>query len=397
LIIHSSTTDLPYFKGFATAAIHAGQPPDPTTGAVITPISLSSTFAQESPGVPKNIYEYSRTNNPTRNAFEQCVATCEGGKHGLAFASGSAATATILAMFCPGDHVITIDDVYGGTNRFFRKVSSISSGITFSFVDLTKDGTLEATFTNKTKLVWLETPTNPMLKIVDIAKISKIVHEHNCLLVVDNTFMSPFFQRPLSLGADLVIHSVSKYINGHTDVVGGFVIVNDDKIAEKMRFLQNSMGAIPSPFDSYLAMRGLKTLPIRMKEHEKNATAVALFLEKHEKVEKVIYPGLPSHPGHLIAKKQQTGYGGMITVLLKGGINQSRQFLESLKVFTVAESLGGIDSLAEHPAIMTHASVSLEERSKLGILDNLVRLSVGLEDLEDIIEDLKNALDAMKL
>lgn len=394
---HSEHGCLPYFKGFATAAIHAGQPPDSFSGAVITPISLSSTFAQESPGKPHNGYEYSRTNNPTRNAYEQCVAACEGGKHGLAFASGSSATTTILAMFSPGDHIVTIDDVYGGTNRFFRKISSIASGISYTFVDMTKDGELEAAFTEKTKMVWVESPTNPMLKIVDIAKVAKITHSHNCILVVDNTFLSPFFQRPLSLGADIVVHSVSKYINGHTDVVGGVIVTSDDKLGQKLRFLQNGMGAIPSPFDCFLAMRGLKTLALRMKEHERNAMAVAKFLEKHPKVEKVIYPGLPSHPGHEIAKKQQTGFGGMITILLKGGLEQSRQFLETLKIFAVAESLGGVDSLAEHPAIMTHASVAPEERAKLGILDNLCRLSIGLEDTDDIINDLTNGLNAIKL
>jgi len=392
----NGTGCLPYFKGIATAALHAGQEPDVTSGAVITPICLSSTFAQESPGKPRNGYEYSRTNNPTRNAYEQCVAACEGGKHGLAFASGSAATTTIMHMFGPGDHVITIDDVYGGTQRFFRKVSSVASGISYTFVDMTKDGELEKAFTDKTKLVWVETPTNPMLKIVDIAKVAKIAHDHKCLLVVDNTFMSPFFQRPLSLGADIVVHSVSKYINGHTDVVQGVVVVNDEALNQKLRFLQNGLGAIPGPFDCFLAMRGLKTLAVRMKEHDKNAMAVAKYLEKHPKIEKVIYPGLPSHPQHEICKKQCTGFGGMITVLLKGGIEESKTFLENLKIFAVAESLGGVDSLAEHPAIMTHASVPLEDRQKLGILDNLCRLSIGIEDTEDIIQDLSKALDAIK-
>jgi len=388
---------LPCFKSFATDSIHAGQPPDPISGAVITPISLSSTFAQESPGKPRNGYEYSRTNNPTRNAYEQCVAAIEGGKFGLAFASGSASTATILAMLNPGDHVITIDDVYGGTNRYFRKISSVASGISYSFVDMTKEGDLEAAFTDKTKLVWVESPTNPMLKIVDIAAVAKTTHAHNCILVVDNTFMSPFFQRPLSLGADIVVHSVSKYINGHTDVIGGVMALNDEKLNQKLRFLQNGMGAIPSPFDCFLAMRGLKTLAIRMKEHERNAIAIANFLNKHPRVEKTIYPGLASHPGHEIAKRQQTGFGGMITILLKGGLDQSRQFLEALKLFSVAESLGGVDSLAQHPAIMTHASIAPEERAKLGIFDILCRLSVGLEDTEDLIQDLSNALDAIKL
>jgi len=388
---------LPPFKHIGTDAIHAGQPHDSYSGAVIGAISLSTTFSQQSPGVPTNGFEYSRSGNPTRNSYEACVAACEGGKYGLAFSSGSAATATILAMFATGDHVITIDDVYGGTNRYFKRISSVNSGVTFSFVDFTKEGELEKAFTPKTKMVWLETPTNPTLKVVDIAKTAKIAHEHNCILVVDNTFMSPYFQRPLSLGADIVVHSVSKYINGHTDVIGGIVVTSDDELHKKLRFLQNGMGAIPSPFDCFLAMRGLKTLHIRMREHEKNAFAVARFLEKHPKIEKVVYPGLPSHPGHEIAKKQQTGFGGMITIYLKGGLAQSRVFLENLKVFAIAESLGGVDSLAEHPAIMTHASVAPEERAKLGISDTLCRLSVGIEDTEDIIADLANALDKVTL
>jgi len=390
-------TCLPHWKGFGTDCIHAGQAPDSQTGAVIPPLSLTSTFAQESPGKPKQGYEYARTNNPTRKAYEECVAACEGGKFGIAFASGSAATTTLMAMFKPGDHVITVDDVYGGTNRFFKRVSTPAQGIKYSFVDMTKDGELEAAFTPETKLVWIETPTNPTLKIIDIAKTAKIAHAHNCLLIVDNTFLSPYFQRPLSLGADIVVHSVSKYINGHTDVIGGIVVVNNPELNAKLRFLQNGMGAIPSPFDCYQVMRGLKTLHVRMREHEKNAMAVAKFLEKHPKIEKVIYPGLPSHPGHEIAKRQQTGFGGMITILLKGGLEQSRVFLENLKIFALAESLGGVDSLAEHPAIMTHASVAPEERAKLGILDNLCRLSVGLEDAEDIIADLSTALDAIKV
>jgi len=388
---------LPPFKGIATAAIHAGQSPDPQSGAVIMPLTLSSTFAQVSPGVATNGYEYSRTNNPTRNAYEQCIAAVEGGKFGISFASGSSATGSILALLSPGDHVITIDDVYGGTNRYFRRIAGPSSGLKFSFVDFTQEGALEAAFTDSTKLVWLETPTNPMLKVCDIVKSAELAHKHGAMLVVDNTFASPYFQRPLALGADMTMHSVSKYINGHTDVVGGIVIVNDEKLNQRLRFVQNGLGAIPGPFDCYQAMRGVKTLPVRMKEHERNAFAVAKYLESHPGVEKVIYPGLASHPGHELAKKQMTGFGGMVCILLKGGLEQSKQFLENLKIFTLAESLGGIDSLAEHPAIMTHASVSTEERAKLGILDNFCRLSVGLEDQEDIIEDLKNALAAVKL
>jgi len=386
----------PEYNGFATACIHAGQPSDPQTGAVMVPIGLATTFHQESPGVNKG-YEYSRTGNPTRNAYEQCVAALENGKYGLAFASGSSSTATILAMFQTGDHVITVDDVYGGTNRYFKRVCSPASGVQFTFVDFTKEGALEAAFTPKTKLVWLETPTNPTLKVIDIEKTAKIAHAHNCILVVDNTFLSPYFQRPLNLGADIVVHSVTKYINGHSDVVGGVIVTSNEDIYRKLKFLQNAIGAVPSPFDCYMVMRGIKTLHVRMKEHEKNAIAVAKFLEQSDKVQRVAYPGLPSHPQHEIAKKQQLGFGGMVTFWLKGGLEQSRQFLENLKIFACAESLGGVESLAEHPAIMTHASVAPEERATLGISDNLCRLSVGIEDVEDILNDLKNALDHVKL
>jgi len=384
------------YKGFGTKCLHSGQPPDPQTGAVVPPISLSTTFHQASPGITKG-FEYCRTGNPTRQAYEECVASLENGKYGIAFASGSAATTTMLAMYQPGDHVITMDDVYGGTNRFFRKISSISSGIQYSFVDFTIEGALESAFTEKTKMVWLETPTNPNLKVVDIEKAAKIAHSHNAILIVDNTFLSSYFQKPLTLGADIVVHSVTKYMNGHADVVGGIVVTNDEQIAKKLHFLQNGMGGVPSPFDCYLVMRGIKTLHLRMQQHEKNALAVAQFLEKSDKVVKIMYPGLRSHPQHEIAKKQQTGFGGMITLWLKGGLEQSRQFLEHLKLFAVAESLGGVESLAEHPAIMTHASIAPAEREKLGISDSMCRLSIGCEDTEDIIEDLKNALSAVKL
>jgi cystathionine gamma-lyase len=384
------------FKGFATACLHAGQTPDPTSGAVVVPISLATTFAQESPGHHKG-FEYSRTNNPTRQAFEQCMASVEGGKHCLAFASGSAATGTILAMFGPGDHVVTIDDVYGGTNRYFKRISTPASGLTFSFIDFNKEGELEKAITSKTKLIWLETPTNPTLKIVDIKKTAEIAKKHNCLLVVDNTFASPYFQRPLDLGADITYHSITKYVNGHSDVVGGVVITRSDEINTKLRFLQNGLGAILSPFDSWMALRGVKTLFLRMREHEKNAFAVARFLEKHPKVDKVIYPGLPSHPNHETAKKQMSGFSGMVTFYLKGGLKQSSDFLSALKLFSCAESLGAVESLAEHPAIMTHASVAPAERATLGISDSLCRLSVGLEDIDDIIGDLSQALEKVQL
>jgi len=384
------------FKGFGTKAIHSGQPSDPVTGAVMVPISLATTFHQVSPGVNKG-YEYSRSGNPTRAAYEKLVADLEGAKYGLAFASGSSTTATIAAMFTTGDHVIVIDDVYGGTNRFFKRVSAVNAQVTYSFVDFTKEGALEAAFTDKTKMVWIETPTNPTLKIVDIEKAAKVAHAHNAIVVVDNTFLTPYFQRPLQWGADIVVHSVTKYINGHSDVVGGMALLSDDKLYEKLKFLQNAIGAVPSPFDCFMVMRGVKTLHVRMREHEKNAHAIAKFLEASPKVEKVAYPGLASHPQHEVAKKQQTGYGGMITFWLKGGLEQSRQFLENLKLFACAESLGGVESLAEHPAIMTHASVAPEERAKLGISDSLCRLSVGIEDIDDLLADLTTALNHVKI
>jgi len=386
----------PVYNNFATNCIHAGQFPDPTTGAVMPPISLSTTFQQASPGDHKG-YEYSRTGNPTRTQYENCVAALEKGKYGLAFASGSATTATILATLSPGDHVVSVDDVYGGTNRYFRRVSAPSSGVQFSFVDFNDDAAFEAAFTEKTKLVWLETPTNPTLKVVDIEKTAKAAHAHNCLLVVDNTFLSPYFQNPLLLGADIVVHSVTKYINGHSDVVGGVAITNNEQVYTKLKFLQNGIGAVPSPFDCFMVMRGIKTLHLRMQQHEKNAFAVARFLEAHDKVERVAFPGLPSHPNHALAQKQQKGFGGMVTFWLKGGIEQSRQFLEHLHLFALAESLGGVESLAEHPAIMTHASVSPEERAKLGISDSMCRLSVGVEDIEDILGDLRVGLDSVKI
>eukprot|EP01116_Phalansterium_solitarium_P001375 TRINITY_DN1117_c0_g1_i1.p1 TRINITY_DN1117_c0_g1~~TRINITY_DN1117_c0_g1_i1.p1 ORF type:complete len:410 (+),score=185.13 TRINITY_DN1117_c0_g1_i1:172-1401(+) len=387
---------LPPFEGISTAAIHAGQPADPQTGAVMVPISLATTFQQASPGVTKG-YDYSRSGNPTRQAYETCVAALENGKHGLAFASGCACTATILAMLAPGDHVVSSDDVYGGTQRLFRRVSAPMSGVQYDLVNFNDDAAFEAAFRPNTKLVWLETPSNPGLTIVDIEKAAKVAHAHGCIFVVDNTFLSPYFQRPLSLGADIVVHSVSKYINGHSDVIGGVLITNDDKLYERLKFLQNGIGAIPSPFDCYMAMRGVKTLAVRMREHEKNAFAVARLLSGSSKVERVVYPGLPTHPQHLIAKKQQSGYGGMITFWLKGGLQQSRQFLENLQLFALAESLGGVESLAEHPAIMTHASVPADERVKLGISDTMCRLSCGIEDTADIVADIQRALDAVQL
>lgn len=383
-------------RKFGTNCIHAGQPPDPSTGAVIPAISLSTTFLQRTPGETKG-FDYSRSGNPTRNQYEALIASLEGGKHGLAFSSGSAATATIMSLFKAGDHIISIDDVYGGTQRFFRRISTPQSGLNYSFIDTADEKSLEAAFTDKTKLVWIESPTNPTLKVTDMEKVTKIAHAHNAIVVVDNTFMSPYNQNPLAFGADLVVHSVTKYINGHSDVVGGVIVTNDDDLHTRLRFLQNGIGAVPSPFDCFMVMRGVKTLHVRLKEHNKNAMALAKYLEASDKVEKVAYPGLPSHPQHEIAKKQQKGFGGMVTIWLKGGIDQARAFLERLEVFSLAESLGGVESLIEHPATMTHASVPAEERVKLGISDTLIRLSVGIEDEEDLIADVKNALDAVKL
>jgi len=360
-------------SGFSTRAIHAGQQPDMSSGAVTIPISLSTTFAQESPGVHKG-FEYSRTGNPTRVAFEQCVASCEKAKYGLAFASGSAATVSITNLLKSGDHVVVCDDVYGGTNRYFSRVAQPQMKINFSFVDLTVPNALQQALTQETKMVWLETPTNPTLKLLDIKAICEEAHKRDVFVVVDNTFMSPYFQSPISLGADIVVHSVTKYINGHSDVVMGVLATNSEDLYTRLKFLQNSIGAVPSPFDCYLALRGIKTLAIRMKQHTINAMQVATFLEKHPKIEKVIYPGLPSHPQHELAKRQMTGFGGMITFFLHGGISESRAFLENLKLFALAESLGAVESLAEHPAIMTHASVPSEQRVKLGISDSLVRL-----------------------
>ena len=376
--------------GFDTRAIHAGQEPDPSNGAIMTPIFQTSTYVQSSPGHHQG-FEYTRTHNPTRNALEDCLASLEKGKHGVAFASGCAATSTIMHMLNAGDHVVSGDDVYGGTYRLFTKVFR-PMGIGFSFVDMTDLEAFKAALTPATRLVWLESPTNPMLKICDIQAICEIAHEQGIPVVVDNTFMSPYFQNPLLLGADLVVHSTTKFINGHSDVVGGVVITNDDEAAEKLRFLQNSIGAVPGPFDSWLVLRGVKTLAVRMRQHAANAQVIAEYLEKHEAVEKVLYPGLESHPQHAIAKKQMSGFGGMITFVLKDGLEPARKMLERVKVFALAESLGGVESLIEHPAIMTHASVPPEVRAELGISDGLVRLSVGIEDVQDLVADLEQAL-----
>ena len=373
-------------SGFRTKVLHGETAPE--SGAIVTPITLASTFVQSSPGVHTG-YEYSRTGNPTRGTFESVIAQCENAKFGLAFGSGSAATATVMHLLNAGDHVISVDDVYGGTQRYFKRIASHTNNITYTFVDFNVEGEFEQAITEKTKLVWLETPTNPTLKISDIAKVAAVCKQKGILLAVDNTFMTPYFQKPLDLGADIVVHSITKYINGHSDVVGGVVCTNNEELYTKFKFLQNGLGAILSPFDSYMALRGLKTLALRMEQHYKNAQTIAEFLEAHPNVEKVYYPGLPSHPQHEIAKKQATGHGGMITFFLKGGLEESRKFLEALKLFVLAESLGAVESLAEHPAIMTHASVPPETRAKLGISDSLIRLSVGIEEIEDLLNDLK--------
>ncbi|MBR9907556.1 MAG: cystathionine gamma-synthase [Gammaproteobacteria bacterium] len=379
---------------FATLAIHGGQSPEPATGAVMPPIFTSSTYIQESPGVHKG-FEYSRSHNPTRFAWERAVASLEGGKQGLAFASGMAATSTIMELLDSGDHVIAMDDLYGGTFRLFDKVRGRSAGLNFSYVDLADLSAVEAAITPKTRMIWIETPSNPMLKLVDIKAVAAIAKQHNMIVVVDNTFATPYNQRPLEMGADIVMHSATKYLNGHSDMVGGIAVVGDnDELVEKMLFLQNSVGAVAGPFDSYLALRGVKTLALRMKHHNQAAMELAQWLEQHPQVEKVIYPGLASHPQHELAKQQMSGFGGMISILLKGDLDKARRFLETVEIFALAESLGGVESLIEHPAIMTHASIPKENREKLGILDNFVRISVGIEDLDDLKVDLDKALSA---
>jgi len=377
----------------ATRVIHAGQQPDPSTGAIMTPIFASSTYVQRSPGEHQG-WEYSRSHNPTRDAYEQCIADLEGGIRGFAFASGMAATATLLELLDSGAHVVAGDDLYGGTFRLFHRVRERSAGLHFTFAQLDQPGALERAMRPETRLVWVETPTNPMLKIVDISAAAKTAHEHGALLVVDNTFASPILTRPLELGADIVMHSATKYLSGHSDMIGGVAVVRDDaELAERLWFLLNSAGAIQGPFDSFLALRGLKTLALRMRAHCDNALQIARWLEKHPGIERVIYPGLTSHPGHELAMRQMGGQGGgIISVDIRGGLAASRRMLERCNLFSLAESLGGVESLINHPAIMTHASVPGDIRARLGISDTLVRLSVGVEDVNDLIEDLDYAL-----
>ncbi len=381
--------------GFGTRAIHAGQTPDPTTGAVMTPVYFTSTYAQTAPGVHKG-FEYSRTHNLTRFALEANLASLEGGTHGLCFASGLAATSTILQLFDSGAHVIACDDLYGGTFRLFDKVYR-RHGFEFTYVDpAVGAAAVEAAIRPTTKLVWIETPTNPMLKLCDIAAVAEVCKRRGVVLAVDNTFMTPFLQRPLELGADIVCHSMTKYLNGHSDVIGGCLVVKDDELRQRLAFLQNAVGAVPSPMDSFLVMRGTKTLHVRMERHEHNAGALAPWLAAHPQVEKVIYPGLESHPQHALARKQQRGFGGMISFVLKGGLDESRRFLSACQIFTLAESLGGVESLIEHPAIMTHASIPADRRAALGIVDGFIRLSVGIEDLADLRGDLERAFAAAR-
>jgi cystathionine gamma-lyase len=390
-------TDIPGKNrlAFATRTIHGGQFPDPTTGAVMVPIYATSTYVQSSPGEHKG-FEYSRSHNPTRFAFERCVADLESGTAGFAFASGLAAASTILEILDSGAHVIASDDLYGGSFRLFDKVRKRSAGLKFSFVDMGDLAAIAAAITPETKMIWVETPTNPMLRLADLAAIAALAKKHGLITVADNTFASPFVQRPLELGFDVVMHSATKYLNGHSDVVAGVAVVGDNtEVAEKLKFLQNAVGAVLGPFDSFLALRGVKTLALRMQRACDSALTIARWLSTRGDVARVIYPGLPSHPQHDLAKRQMLGgFGGIISVELKGDVNTAKRMLERTRLFTLAESLGGVESLIEHPAIMTHASIPADQRAALGISDTLIRLSVGIEDCEDLIADLSEALSA---
>jgi cystathionine gamma-lyase len=386
--------------GFNTRVIHAGQRPDPSTGAIMPPIYATSTYVQQSPGVHKG-YEYSRTQNPTREAFERCVADLENGQRGYAFASGLAAMSTVLELLDSGAHVVASDDLYGGTFRLFERVRKRSAGHRFSFVDLSDPNALRAAIRpGETKMLWVETPSNPLLKLIDLEAVAAIAREHGLIAVADNTFASPWSQRPLELGFDIVVHSTTKYLNGHSDVVGGVAVVGREPrhaaLAEQMAFLHNSVGAIAGPFDAFLALRGVKTLAIRMERHSSNALQLAQWLQSQPKVAKVHYPGLETHPQHALARRQmRNGFGGMISIELKGDLAGARRFLESCNLFSLAESLGGVESLIEHPAIMTHASIPAEQRKALGIGDTLIRLSVGIEDVNDLRDELSRALEVV--
>ncbi|MGE5502058.1 MAG: trans-sulfuration enzyme family protein [Ignavibacteriales bacterium] len=386
------TTDGKNRLAFSTRTIHGGQRHDPTTGAVMVPIYATSTYAQESPGVHKG-FEYARSQNPTRFAFERCIADLESGTAAFAFASGLAAGATVLELLDAGDHVIATEDLYGGSFRLFDKVRRRSAGLEFSYVDMSDLGALEAAIRPNTKMLWVETPTNPTLRLVDLAAVAEIGKRHGLITVADNTFASPYIQRPLELGFSIVTHSATKYLNGHSDMIGGVAVVGDDAdLAARLKFLQNAAGAILSPFDSFLALRGLKTLALRMQRHCESALAIARWLEARPDVRQVIYPGLESHPQHELAKRQMNGFGGIITAVLDRDLDGTRRVLERTQLFTLAESLGGVESLIEHPAIMTHASIPPETRAELGISDSLIRLSVGIEDTDDLIADLEQAL-----
>ena len=387
-------SNLPKSK-FATRTIHAGQSPDPTTGAIMTPIYASSTFVQDSPGVHKG-YEYARTGNPTRKAYEMCMADLEGGRSAFAFASGLAAADTVLSLLNSGDEVLAMDDLYGGSRRLFENVRKRTSNLKFNFGDLSNNSNLEKLITKNTKMIWVETPTNPMLKIVDLEYISKVAKKYNIITVADNTFCSPYIQRPIELGFDIVVHSATKFLNGHSDMVGGIVVCSSEEQAEEIAYLQNSVGAVQGPFDAFFALRGLKTLSLRMERHCSNALKVAEFLEHKKVISKVYYPGLKNHEGYELAQKQMNGFGGIVTCVLSGGLEKARRFLETCQIFQLAESLGGVESLIEHPAIMTHASVPQEVRRDLGIEDGLIRLSVGVEHIDDLINDLERAILAVK-
>jgi cystathionine gamma-lyase len=377
---------------FATRCIHAGQAPDPTTGAVMMPIYATSTFAQESPGVHKG-FEYARSQNPTRMAFERCIADLEGGSAAFAFASGLAASATVLDLLDHGSHIVASDDLYGGTRRLFESVRKQSAGLEISYVDVGKADAVKAALRPSTRMVWIETPTNPLLKLADLEAIAAAVRGHGTWLVADNTFATPWVQRPLEFGFDIVVHSTTKYLNGHSDMVGGSVVVGERaELRERLGFLQNAVGSISGPFDSFLALRGLKTLSLRMERHCASALKIAEFLTSHPRIADVIYPGLESHPQHALARRQMHGFGGIVSARVDGGLEGAKRFLERCRLFTLAESLGGVESLVEHPAIMTHASVPPDIRAELGIDDGLVRLSVGIEDPDDLIQDLRSAL-----
>jgi cystathionine beta-lyase/cystathionine gamma-synthase len=377
--------------GFATRAIHAGQSPDPATGAIVTPIYATSTYVQSAPGVHQG-FEYARSQNPTRFAYEDCVASLESGHAGFAFASGLAASATVLDLLDAHAHVIALDDLYGGSRRLFEQVRARSAGLAFSYCDMQSAESIEALIRDDTRMIWLETPSNPLLNLVDLDMVAAIAQAHGILAVADNTFATPWAQRPIEHGFDLVVHSATKYLGGHSDIIGGVVVTANADLTERMRFLQNATGAIAGPFDSFLALRGLKTLDLRMERHSANALAVAQWLDRHPKIERAIYPGLPGHPRHALAKRQMRGFGGMVAAVLKGGLEETSRFLRRCELFALAESLGGVESLIEHPAIMTHASVPEAVRLSLGISDGLVRLSVGVEDVDDLIRDLDSAL-----